>query len=64
MVNKKYQIYIPGLLDYGVSRSIMVAVVQRVVGPSLLYTSNGREKNEATSAEVEIWLKRRRRGEL
>ena len=41
------------LKSYSVSKSIVVAVVQRVVGPALLYTSIGREKNEATSAEVE-----------
>ena len=36
----------------------MVALVQRVVGPALLYTRDGLEKNEATSAEVENWVKR------
>ena len=41
----------------------MVAVVQRVVGPALLYTSNGREKNEATSAEVADWVRRWERKE-
>ena len=46
-----------------VSRSTVVAAVQRVVGPALLYTRNGKEKNEATSAEVENWLKRWKRGE-
>ena len=53
----------PVLLDYGVSGSIVVASVQRVVGPALLYTYNGKEKNEATSAEVENWLTRWKRGE-
>ena len=37
--------------------------MQRVVGPALLYTYMGTEKNEATSAEVENWLKRWKRGE-
>ena len=37
--------------------------MQRVVGPALLYTHDGREKNEATSAEVEDWVKRQRRKE-
>ena len=46
-----------------VSRSTLVAAVQRVVGPALLYTKDGREKNEATSAEMENWLKRWKRGE-
>merc|ERR1712211_213153 len=54
----------PVLLDKSsVSTSIAVAVVQRVVGPALLYTRDGLEKNEATSAEVENWLKRWKRGE-
>ena len=31
--------------------------MQRIVGASsLLYTGNGRQKNEATEAEVENWL--------
>ena len=46
-----------------VSRSTLVAAVQRVVGPALLYTKDGREKNEATSAEMENWLKRWKRKE-
>ena len=37
--------------------------MQRVVGPALLYTKDGRGKNEATSAEVENWLKRWKRKE-
>ena len=53
----------PVLLDYTVSRSTVVAAVQRVVGPVLLYTYDGREKNEATSAEVENWVKRWKRKE-
>ena len=54
----------PVLLEsYRVSTSTVVAAVQRVVGPALLYTSRGREKNEATSAEVESWLKGWKRGE-
>ena len=36
--------------------------MQRVVGPALLFTCNGREKNEATSAEVEDWLRKWKRG--
>ena len=44
--------------------SSVVAAVQRVVGASsLLYTCDGREKNEATEAEVEEWLSRWKRGE-
>ena len=48
----------PVLIDHSssVSRSTVVAAVQRVVGPALLYTCNGSEKNEATEAEVENWL--------
>ena len=45
------------------STSIVVAAVQRVAGPALLYTLDGREKNEATSAEVEDWLKKWKRAE-
>ena len=45
------------------STSIVVAAVQRVVGPALLYTLDGQEKNEATSAEVEDWLKKWKRAE-
>ena len=37
--------------------------MQRVVGPALLYTKDGSEKNEATSAEVENWVKRWKRKE-
>ena len=38
--------------------------MQKVVGPALLYTNDGRQKNgEATSAEVENWVKRWKRGE-
>ena len=46
-----------------VSRSTLVAAVQRVVGPALLYTKDGREKNEATSAEMENWVMKWRRKE-
>ena len=55
----------PVLLEttFPASTSIVVAAVQRVVGPALLYTKDGREKNEATSAEVENWLKRWKRKE-
>ena len=54
----------PVLLDLSsVSISIVVAAVLRVVGPALLYTEDGKEKNEATSAEVETWLRRWKRGE-
>ena len=45
------------------STSIVVAAVQRVVGPALLYTYNGGKKNEATSAEVENWVKKWKRKE-
>ena len=57
----------PVLLDhsdyYSVSTSILAAAVQRVVGPALLYTKDGKEKNEATSAEVENWVKKWKRKE-
>ena len=53
----------PVLLDNHVSTSVVVAAVQRVVGPALLYTQNGSEKNQATSAEVKNWLRRWKRGE-
>ena len=43
--------------------STVVAAVRRVVGPALLYTRDGRFKNEATPAEVENWLKRWKRAE-
>ena len=49
--------------DASLSTPTVVATVQRVVGPALLYTYMGTEKNEATSAEVENWLKRWKRGE-
>ena len=52
------------VLLFGVLTSSLVAAVQKVVGPALLYTYNGRKKNgEATSAEVENWVKRWKRGE-
>ena len=41
----------------------MVATVQGVVGAALLYTKDGREKNEATEAEVEEWVRWWKRGE-
>ena len=58
----------PVLLDYrsypSVSQySSVVAIVQRVVGAALLYTFHGSEKNEATEAEVEEWLRKWKRGE-
>ena len=54
----------PLLFDRPVSASSVVAAVQRVVGASaLLYTEDGSEKNEATEAEVEVWLSRWKRGE-
>ena len=43
--------------------AIVVAAVQRVVGPALLYTERGRQKNEATEAEVENWVKKWKRKE-
>ena len=51
------------VLYYGVPSSSVVPAVQGVVGPTLLYTFYGREKNEATSAEVENWLKKLKRKE-
>ena len=54
----------PVLLDESSSKlSIAVAAVQRVVGAALLYTHRGREKNKATEAEVEEWVRRWKRGE-
>merc|ERR1712062_211215 len=53
----------PVLLDYNISITSVMAAVQRVVGPALLYTNDGKEKNEATSAEVEIWLRNWKRGD-
>ena len=54
----------PVLLDsFDVSQSTVVAAVQRVVGPALLYTYHGLEKNEVTEAEVEDWLRKWKRGE-
>ena len=54
----------PILHDYSVSTSSVVAAVQRVVGASaLLYTFDGRLKNEATEAEVEEWVSRWKRRE-
>ena len=50
------------VLYYGVPTSSVVPAVQGVVGPTLLYTFYGREKNEATSAEVEDWLRKWKRG--
>ena len=54
----------PVLLDSysSLSASIVLAAVQSV-GSALLYTHDGKEKNEATSAEVENWLKRWKRAE-
>ena len=45
------------------SVSSVVAAVQRVVGAALLYTWGGKQKNEATEAEVEEWVSRWKRGE-
>ena len=45
------------------STSIVVAAVQRVAGAALLYTHYGSKKNEATSAEVEDWVKKWKRKE-
>ena len=43
--------------------SSVMAAVQRVVGAALLYTWGGKQKNEATEAEVEEWVRRWKRGE-
>ena len=43
--------------------SSVMAPVQRVVGAALLYTWGGKQKNEATEAEVEEWVRRWKRGE-
>ena len=53
----------PVLLDSFVSTSRLMAALQRVVGPVLLYTHNGGEENEATEFEVEEWLKKWKRNE-
>ena len=53
----------PVLVGSHSKQSIVVAAAQRVVGAALLYTKDGREKNEATEAEVEKWVRRWKRGE-
>ena len=53
----------PVLVQFRSELSSVVAAVQRVVGAALLYTYDGREKNEATEAEVEEWVRRWKRGE-
>ena len=53
----------PVLVGSHSKQSIVVAAVQRVVGAALLYTKDGREKNEATEAEIEEWARRWKRGE-
>ena len=50
------------LKDHG-SLSTVEAAVQNVVGAALLYTYNGGGGKDATEAEVEEWLRRRKRGE-
>ena len=52
----------PVLREHLVSASIVMAAVEKVAGPALLYTYYGNQKNEATSAEVENWLKKWKRG--
>ena len=44
------------------SRSSVVAAVQKVVGEILLYT-NSETASNATEADVEEWLKRQKKGE-
>ena len=51
------------ILCSGSPFSSVVAAVQKVVGGVLLYTKGGTEKNEATEADVEEWMRRWRRGE-
>ena len=51
------------LVNYSVSKSIVATAVQRVVGPALIYTYCKNEKNDATEAEVEEWLRRWKRGD-
>ena len=55
----------PVLADFSkpVSRSSVVAAVQRILGTTLLYTNYGSKENEATEAEVEEWVRRWKRGE-
>ena len=43
--------------------SSVMAAVQRVVGAALLYTWGGKQKNEATEAAVEEWVRRWKKGE-
>ena len=58
----------PVLLDHSssVTQTVSISTVAAAVlqcRPALLYTHNGREKNEAKEAEVEKWLRRWKRGE-
>ena len=53
----------PVLVGSHSKQSIVVAAAQRAVGAALLYTKDGREKSEATEAEVEEWVRRWKRGE-
>ena len=43
--------------------SSVMAAVQRVVGAALVYTYDRYEKNKATEAEVEEWVRRWKKGE-
>ena len=58
-----FPVLLQRLPSSSVSISSVAAAVQRVVGPALLYTKDGRRKNEATSAEVENWVKKWKRAE-
>ena len=53
----------PVLVNSSSKSPSVVAAVRKVVGTALLYTHNGSEKNEATEAELEEWVRRWKRGE-
>ena len=49
----------PVFIEYhAVQKSNLLTTLQRVVGPTLLYTYSGKEKNAATEAEVVEWMRR------
>ena len=54
---------IPVLFESTVSRSSVVAAVQKVVGDILLYTNREIGNDNASEADVEEWLKRQKKGE-
>merc|ERR1712107_325488 len=49
----------PVFIEYqAVQKSHLLTTLQRVVGPTLLYTHSGKEKNAATETEVVEWMRR------